>query len=87
MLSTMAMVLKAFVFIIIARLSKPKSTTHDFAQAIMKKLLKQKISYVRSVGCRYGVQRVLLNLPISARHGTARHNFAPKGFENGLGRQ
>ena len=29
----------------LARLSKPKSTTHDFAQAIMKKLLKQKINY------------------------------------------
>ena len=37
----------------LARLSKPKSTTHDFAQAIMKKLLKQKTYYpisVRSVG-------------------------------------
>ena len=29
----------------IARLSKAKSTTHDFAQTIMKKLLKQKINY------------------------------------------
>ena len=29
----------------IARLSKAKSTTHDFAQAIVKKLLKQKVSY------------------------------------------
>ena len=29
----------------VARLSKPKSTTHDFAQAIMKKLFKQKINY------------------------------------------
>ena len=50
---------------LIARLSKAKSTTHDFAQAIMKKPLKQKINYpisqlVRSVGCRYSV---LLNLP------------------------
>ena len=31
--------------IVVARLSKAKSTTHDFAQAIMKKLLKQKINY------------------------------------------
>ena len=30
---------------ILARLSKAKSTTHDFAQAIMKKLLKQKTYY------------------------------------------
>ena len=29
----------------LARLSKAKSTTHDFAQAIKKKLLKQKINY------------------------------------------
>ena len=32
-------------YMIIARLSKAKSTTHDFAQAIMKKLLNQKINY------------------------------------------
>ena len=31
--------------IVIARLSKAKSTTHDFAQTIMKKLLKRKINY------------------------------------------
>ena len=31
--------------ILLARLSKAKSTTHDFAQAIMKKLFKQKINY------------------------------------------
>ena len=31
--------------IILARLSKAKSTTHDFEQAIMKKLLKQKTYY------------------------------------------
>ena len=31
--------------LLIARLSKAKSTTHDFAQAIMKKLFKQKINY------------------------------------------
>ena len=32
----------------IARLSKPKSTTHDFAQAIRKKIPKQKTSYPNS---------------------------------------
>ena len=32
-------------FDILARLSKAKSTTHDFAQAIMKKLFKQKTYY------------------------------------------
>ena len=31
----------------VERLSKAKSTTHDFEQAIMKKLLKQKINYRR----------------------------------------
>ena len=30
---------------VLARLSKAKSTTRDFAQMIMKKLLKQKINY------------------------------------------
>ena len=30
---------------VLARLSKAKSTTHNFAQAIMKKLLKQKTYY------------------------------------------
>ena len=50
----------------LVRLSKPKSTTHDLAQAVKKIILKQKNKLpkqlVRSVGCRYGVQRVLLNL-------------------------
>ena len=34
--------------LVISRLSKAKSTTHDFAQAILKKLLKQKINYPNS---------------------------------------
>ena len=33
------------IIFIIARLSKAKYTTYDFAQAIMKKLFKQKINY------------------------------------------
>ena len=33
---------------LLARLSKPKSTTHDFAQAIRKRILKQKTSYPNS---------------------------------------
>ena len=32
----------------IARLSKPKTPTHDFAQTIRKKILKQKTSYPNS---------------------------------------
>ena len=38
----------AVVIRLLARLSKPKSTTHDVAQAIRKKILKQKTSYTNS---------------------------------------